>query len=96
MPGMRAKRLCPEGIFVTPRMAVYVGVSEQVMAVFARYTPLAEPLFTSPYNVGWPVFSPDGRWLAYTSTESGKTEVWVRRFPVAGPVPVCRSRAWLP
>jgi serine/threonine-protein kinase len=25
--------------------------------------------------------SPDGRWLAYTSTESGRTEVYVRRFP---------------
>jgi Tol biopolymer transport system component len=45
----------------------------------------AELLLDSPYNVGWPVFSPDGRWLAYTSTESGRTEVWVRRFPEAGP-----------
>jgi serine/threonine-protein kinase len=28
-----------------------------------------------------PTFSPDGRWLAYRSTESGKTEVYVRAFP---------------
>jgi Tol biopolymer transport system component len=27
-------------------------------------------------------FSPDGRWLAYDSTESGRTEVYVRAFPV--------------
>jgi serine/threonine-protein kinase len=27
------------------------------------------------------VFSPDGRWLAYTSTESGRSEVYVRAFP---------------
>jgi serine/threonine-protein kinase len=27
------------------------------------------------------VFSPDGRWLAYTSNESGRTEVFVRSFP---------------
>jgi Tol biopolymer transport system component len=28
-----------------------------------------------------PVFSPDGRWLAYESDESGRFEVYVRRFP---------------
>jgi len=28
-----------------------------------------------------PQFSPDGRWLAYQSTESGGTEVYVRAFP---------------
>ena len=30
------------------------------------------------------VFSPDGRWLAYTSNESGKYEVYVRAFPDKG------------
>jgi Tol biopolymer transport system component len=29
-------------------------------------------------------FSPDGRWFAYTSTESGRTEVYVQTFPVSG------------
>jgi Tol biopolymer transport system component len=29
-------------------------------------------------------FSPDGRWLAYTSNESGQFEVYVRPFPDAG------------
>ncbi len=28
-----------------------------------------------------PAFSPDGRWLAYTSIESGENEVYVRPFP---------------
>jgi serine/threonine-protein kinase len=28
-----------------------------------------------------PLFSPDGRWLAYQSNESGKLEVYVRAFP---------------
>jgi len=28
-----------------------------------------------------PAFSPDGRWLAYQSTESGRPEVYVRTFP---------------
>jgi serine/threonine-protein kinase len=30
------------------------------------------------------VFSPDGRWLAYASNESGRSEVYVRAFPGPG------------
>src|ERR1041385_945241 len=29
-------------------------------------------------------FSPDGRWLAYTSNESGRIEVYVQTFPQSG------------
>ena len=36
--------------------------------------------------------SPDGRWLAYQSNESGRDEVYVRSFPeLAGPYPVSRD-----
>jgi serine/threonine-protein kinase len=31
-----------------------------------------------------PRFSPDGRWIAYRSTESGNGEIYVRPFPAAG------------
>jgi DNA polymerase-4 len=44
MPGVRARRLCPQGIFVPPRMDVYVAVAQQVRAVFERFTDLVEPL----------------------------------------------------
>src|SRR5262249_5231793 len=37
-----------------------------------------------PFNEVEPVFSPDGRWLAYQSDESGRFEVYVRPFPGAG------------
>jgi Tol biopolymer transport system component len=30
------------------------------------------------------MFSPDGRWLAYASNESGRQEVYVRPFPGRG------------
>jgi Tol biopolymer transport system component len=30
-------------------------------------------------------FSPDGRWIAYISTESGRNEVYVRPFVASGP-----------
>jgi DNA polymerase-4 len=36
MPGSRARRLCPSGIFVMPRMEVYAAVSDQVFHIFER------------------------------------------------------------
>jgi len=41
----------------------------------------AERLLKSSANDSLPSFSPDGRWLAYTSAEAGATEVFVRAFP---------------
>jgi serine/threonine-protein kinase len=38
----------------------------------------------TPANEGAPMFSPDGRWLAYSSNESGRYEVYVRPFPGPG------------
>ena len=35
-------------------------------------------------NIGDARFSPDGRWLAYTSEESGKNEIYVAAFPGPG------------
>ena len=38
----------------------------------------------SPFAEQEPVFSPDGRWLAYQSNESGQDAVYVRPFPGPG------------
>jgi serine/threonine-protein kinase len=38
----------------------------------------------TPFDERFPVFSPDGRWIAYASTESGREEVYVRPFPGPG------------
>jgi len=43
----------------------------------ATRTPLLEEAFVE----GQPVVSPDGRWMAYVSYESGRGEVYVRPFP---------------
>jgi predicted Ser/Thr protein kinase len=42
------------------------------------------PFLNSPASECYPEFSPDGRWLAYTSDESGRIEVYVRSFPGPG------------
>jgi serine/threonine-protein kinase len=34
----------------------------------------------TPANEAMPAFSPDGRWIAYTSDDSGPTEIFVRSF----------------
>ena len=38
----------------------------------------------SPFPEQEPMFSPDGRWLAYMSNESGRDEIYVRPFPGPG------------
>jgi serine/threonine-protein kinase len=44
-----------------------------------------------------PQLSPDGRWLAYVSDESGRDEVYLRRFPEGRPrVPVSRDGGLAP
>ena len=42
----------------------------------------AEPFVSTPAFEADPAFSPDGRWLAYDSNESGTFHVFVRPFPV--------------
>jgi eukaryotic-like serine/threonine-protein kinase len=44
----------------------------------------AFPILQSPFEESMAAFSPDGRWLAYESNESGKIEVYVTPFPGAG------------
>jgi DNA polymerase IV len=44
MPVTRARRLCPQAVFIGPRHAVYAAVSREIMAIFRSVTPLVEPL----------------------------------------------------
>lgn len=44
LPSVTALRRCPELIFVPPRFEIYQAVSQQIHAVFARYTDLIQPL----------------------------------------------------
>jgi DNA polymerase-4 len=44
MSSVAARRKCPELVFVSPRFDVYRAVSQQIRAIFARYTSLIQPL----------------------------------------------------
>jgi len=42
---------------------------------------VARPLLGTRFDETGPAISPDGRWLAYESNESGRAEIYVRPFP---------------
>ena len=44
LPISTARRLCPHGVYIYPRLERYKELSSQIMAIFNRYTPLVEPL----------------------------------------------------
>ncbi len=44
MPSVTAHRLCPQGIYLPPRIDYYAEISGQIREIFERFTPLVEPL----------------------------------------------------
>jgi Tol biopolymer transport system component len=42
------------------------------------------PLFSTPGDQRFGQFSPDGRWVVYSSSETGRHEIYVVPFPVTG------------
>jgi len=44
----------------------------------------AQPFLRTPFDESNLVFSPDGRWVAYQSNESGRDEVYLQPFPGPG------------
>jgi Tol biopolymer transport system component len=56
-----------------------------------------EVFLQTPADERTPSFSPDGRWLAYYSDESGTFQVYVRAFPdKGGKWQISNSGGWLP
>ena len=80
-----ASQVAPDGKFL-----LYFesrGTATAPLDIFAlpltgERTPI--PLVQTPFVDGEPQVSPDGRWLAYASTETGRFEVYVQPFPPTG------------
>jgi WD40 repeat protein len=78
--GVFAPDWSPDGksiIFHTETTGLWVqplGVNEKPW-VFA----------STGFNESNPAFSPDGRWVAYSSTRTGSSEIYVRPFPAKDP-----------
>lgn len=58
--------------------------SERSQALSLEGSSKIQPFLQSTFNQGWPQFSPDGRWVAYMSSESGRNEVYVQPYPGPG------------
>jgi Tol biopolymer transport system component len=50
----------------------------------AQSEPKPEPFLVTPFEESDGAFAGDGKWLAYTSNESGRPEVYVQPFPPTG------------
>jgi serine/threonine protein kinase/Tol biopolymer transport system component len=76
--------LSPDG-----RLVVYtVTEPETGRNLWVRPTDGAEPgkaFRATRYEENFGTFSPDGRWLAYSSDETGRSEIYVEAFPGPGP-----------
>ncbi len=80
-----ARRKIPTDWSPDGRFLLYYEVNpERNRDVWALPTAIASkpmPLLQSPANEAYAVFSPDGKWFAYSSDESGKQEIYVQGFP---------------
>jgi len=61
------------------RMLAAVRTSLWVLPMFGDRKPF--PVLETPFSLAQGSFSPDGRRIAYVSTESGRPEVYVETFP---------------
>ena len=84
-PSSRTRRLsAPSGWSADGRFVAYTrgGGDVWVLPLFGDRKPF--PLAQTAFNETGGVFSPDGRWIAYTSDEGGQPNVYVQPFPGAG------------
>jgi serine/threonine protein kinase len=75
----------PDGGAIAFTMNVNTAAPPKVAVVQLEGDRTPRPLDDSRYAQGSPKFSPAGRYLAYCSNESGRSQVYVQAFPGPGP-----------
>jgi serine/threonine protein kinase len=79
--GVLSARWSPDGkwlVFRTDRRSAGAG---DVLGIRPGIDTAAVPLVATKFEEGGPALSPDGKWLAYVSAETGQHEVYVAPFP---------------
>jgi serine/threonine-protein kinase len=71
----------PDGAWVLYRTDFNAVGRGDILARSLRDGSGPRELFSSPGEESAPAVSPDSRWIAYVSDETGRYEVWVRPFP---------------
>ncbi|MGH9389484.1 MAG: TolB family protein, partial [Vicinamibacteria bacterium] len=77
--GFKATSWSPDG--KTLLLHSYRPTNDNVLALSMTGSGEPEPLLATPSDEFAATLSPDGRWLAYMSDESGRFEAYVRPFP---------------
>jgi eukaryotic-like serine/threonine-protein kinase len=73
----------PDGKFILAEARdPKTGTDLEVMPASGKQKPIS--FLKTPFSEGQARFSPDGKWIAYVSDESGTPEVYVRPFPLSG------------
>lgn len=60
------------------------GLYTEIWALSTDRPDHAMPVLQGDYTLHAPALSPDGRWLAYVSWETGSPDVYVQRYPQGG------------
>jgi len=62
-------------------LVVRTDGARDIFALRPGVDSVPKPLLNMAFDETGPALSPDGRWMAYVSDESGRSEVYVRSFP---------------
>jgi serine/threonine-protein kinase len=71
----------PDGRWLVARSSGAQSGAGDILAMQLGVDSTLRPLISGPAAESNPTISPDGHWLAYVSTASGRREVYVRPFP---------------
>jgi dipeptidyl aminopeptidase/acylaminoacyl peptidase len=72
---------CSSGGAVLAKIPFGPGYQVPFLFVIRRGERQAQILSQTPFGESAAMFSPDGRWLAYVSTESGRSQIYVQAYP---------------
>jgi Tol biopolymer transport system component len=70
-----------DGKYLALEMAGVAGGAGELAVYNLERGGAPETVVKNAFAVGSPRFSPDGRWMGYTSAETGRNEVYVQSFP---------------
>jgi Tol biopolymer transport system component len=79
--GPRAESFSPDGAYLVFRAQSEANGGWNLYLLSLSDEPTTQPLLQEDFSEFRSDISPDGRWIAYTSNETGENEVYVRPFP---------------
>jgi eukaryotic-like serine/threonine-protein kinase len=82
--GVFSPRWSPDGKWLVFRTDRYQAGAGDILGIRPGIDTVAVPLVATRFTENAPAISPNGRWLAYSSNESGHYDIYVVPFPNTG------------